>query len=100
MCFCRDTVLINFHLLSISALSHLRLIYMLLYQVLQIFDKGLFILAEILCHVALQLVYQNTILIPLFGIPVSSFPQIFCLTQLAISGLFFLLLLLVVVLFR
>src|SRR6266498_3121008 len=100
MCFYHDTVLIGSHLLSISAPFHLRLVYMLLYQVPQIFDKGLSILAEILCHVALQLAYQNTILIPLFGIPVSSFPQIFCLTQLAISGLFFWLLLLAVVLFR
>src|SRR6266540_6193473 len=100
MCFCRDTVLINFHLLLISALFHLRLIYMLLYQELQIFDKGLSILAEILCHVALQLVYQNTILISLFGIPVSLFLQNFCLTQLVISVLLFWLLLLTVVLFQ
>src|SRR6266498_4313776 len=99
MCFCRDTVLIDFHLLLISAPFHLRLIYMPLYQVLQISDKGLSISAKILCHVALQLVYQNTILIPLFGIPVSSFLQNFCLTQLAISGLLSLLLLLTVVLF-
>src|SRR6266498_5607612 len=97
MCFCCDTVLINFHLLSISALFHLRLIYMLLYQVLQIFDKGLSILAEILCHVALQLVYQNTILIPPFGIPVSSFLQIFCLIQRVLFVLPFWLLLLVLV---
>src|SRR6266540_3026657 len=55
MCFCRGMVLIDFHLWLISAPFHLWLICMLLYQVLQIFDKGLFILAEILCHVSLQL---------------------------------------------
>src|SRR6266498_1792963 len=77
-------LLINFHLLLISAPFHLRLVYMLLYQVLQIFDKDLSILAEILCHIALQLAYQNTILNPFFGIPVSSFLQIFCLIQLVI----------------
>src|SRR6266536_4479482 len=98
MCFCRDTVLVGSHLLSISAPFHLWLIYMLLYQVLQIFDKGLSILAEILCHVALQLAYQSTILIPLFGIPVSLFLQNVCLTQLAIFGLSFYLLFLAVLL--
>src|SRR6266540_3963659 len=99
MYFCCDTVLINFYLLLISAPFHLRLIYMPLYQVLQIFDKDLSILAEILYHIALQLAYQNTILNPLFGIPVSSFLQTFCLTQLVIFVLPFYLLLLVVILF-
>src|SRR6266498_5285360 len=100
MYFCRDTILIDFHLLLISAPFHLRLIYTLLYQVLPIFDKGLSILAEILYHVALRLAYQSTILIPLFGIPMSSFLQNFCLTQLVISILLFWLLLLTVVLFQ
>src|SRR6266540_4233808 len=100
MCFGRDTILIDFHLLLISAPFHLRLIYMLLYQVLQIFDKGFSILAEILCHVVLQLAYQSTILIPLFGIPMSSFLQNFCLTQLVIFVLLFWLLFLAVILFQ
>ena len=74
MCLYHDTVLIDFHLLLISAPFHLRLIYMLLYQVLQIFNKDLSILAEILCHVILQLAYQNIILNLLFKISMSSFP--------------------------
>ncbi len=84
ICFCHGIVLVSFHLLLISASFHLRLIYIPLYQVLQIFDKNLSILAEILCHVTLQLVYQNTILNLLFEIPVSSFLQTFCPTQLMI----------------
>src|SRR6266511_348011 len=63
MCFYHDTVLVleGCHLLSILAPFHLRLIYTSLYQVLQIFDKGLFISAKILCHVTSTLTYQNSI---------------------------------------
>src|SRR6266498_5103863 len=60
MCFGHDTVLIDFHLLLISASFHLRLIYMLLYQVLQIFDKGLSILAEMSCRIAAGLSKYHT----------------------------------------
>ncbi len=81
---CHDIVLINFHLLLISAPFYLKLIYMPLYQILQIFDKGLSILAKILYYVTLQLVYQNTILNFLFGILMSSFFEIPCPTQLVI----------------
>jgi len=60
-----------------------------LYQVLQIFDKDLFILAEILYHIALQLVYQSTILNPLFEKPMFSFFQISYSTSLMIYVLLF-----------
>src|SRR6266498_4592893 len=60
MCFYHNTVLTNFHLLLISAPFHLRLIYMLLYQVLQIFDKGLSILAEMSCRIAAGLSKYHT----------------------------------------
>jgi len=51
--FCHNTFLVSYHLLLISTPFHLRLIYMSLYQVLQIFDKSLSILAKILCHITL-----------------------------------------------
>src|SRR6266542_1708878 len=89
MYFCHGIVLVSCHLMSISTSFYLWLVCMLLYQVLQIFDKNFSILAEILYHITLQLAYQNTILNLLFGIPISSFFQISYPTQLMISVLLF-----------